>query len=314
MADTETILPATQPEEQLNGRWRLDGTWEYKKPKQKTPFWLKRLAVVLGALVGFYLLLTLAVFLLQNRLIYFPNRAAPPPAASVLASAQDITLTTADGLELGAWWATPPAHIESRNQVVLYAGGNAGNRESRSQLVFFLTERGFDVLSFDYRGYGGNPGTPSEAGLALDAQAALAAVRQRGFAPEQTIYFGESLGAAVVARLAVTDPPGALVLRSPFYSLDAVARWHFPFLPTGLLLRDHYPVGELMPHIHAPTLVLYGMSDHTVPRQQSIRVAQASGNLVRAVPFLGVGHNDSLWWGMHIANHVETLANLALAN
>lgn len=292
-----------------NGRWRLDGSWEYHRPKNSWPRWLKRLIAVLAAFIGFYALLVFGAFAFQNNLIYFPDRRTPPPASEVLATAQDITLQTADGLELGAWWVTPPAHIERREQVVLYAGGNAGNREGRSQLAFFLALRGFDVLSFDYRGFGGNPGTPSEQGLALDAQAALAAIHARGYANHQIIYFGESLGAAVVARLAVTDPPAAVILRSPFDSLDAVARWHFPFLPTRLILRDHYPVAAQMPDIQAPVLVLYGMSDRTVPRIQSIAVAEAAPTLWRSVPFLGAGHNDSLWWGMRIVDLVESMAD-----
>jgi len=292
----------------LNGRWRLDGTWEYHRPKKKLPRWLSRILIVIASFVGLYLAIVVGTFVFQNHLIYFPDRATPPPAAEVLPDAEDVTLHTADGLELGAWWATPPAHIENRNQVVLYAGGNAGNRYGRSPLVFFLTQRGFEVLSFDYRGFGGNPGSPSEEGLVLDAQAALVEVKARGFAPEQIIYFGESLGAAVVARLAVDNPPGGLVLRSPFTSLDAVASWHFPFLPTSLLLRDHFPVAELMPQVTAPVVVLYGLSDMTVPHQQSSLVARLSPTLVRESPW-GAGHNDSMWWGIHVAETVVWLGD-----
>ena len=86
---------------------------------------------------------------------------------------------------------------------VLVAPGNGGNRLGRADLAEELRRRGLAVLLMDYRGYGGNPGDPSEDGLARDAVAAAEALEDLGFPPERTIYFGESLGTGVVARAAV---------------------------------------------------------------------------------------------------------------
>jgi len=107
---------------------------------------------------------------LQRRLIYFPFPAQVPRAAAVVAGAREVTLRTVDGLALGAWLVEPGA--PDRGVAVLVANGNAGNRSLRAPLARALASAGLAVLLFDYRGYGGNPGRPSEQGLARDVRAA----------------------------------------------------------------------------------------------------------------------------------------------
>ena len=226
---------------------------------------------------------------LQRSLIYLPQGEPADPAARTVAGADDVSLTTADGLELGAWYV--PA--QSGQPTVLVANGNAGHRGLRAPLAAALAQHGLGVLLFDYRGYAGNPGSPSEDGLADDARAARAfLVEQAGVPPEALIYFGESLGAGVVVRLAAEHPPAALVLRSPFTSLADVGRVHYPFLPVRTLLRDRYPVLETIPRIDVPTVVVLGTSDSIIPPEQSRAVASAAPRLWRLVEVPGADHND----------------------
>src|SRR3954464_12655567 len=104
----------------------------------------------------------------QRNLIYFPDASSVPPAAEVIDGARDVTLHTEDGLDLGAWFV-PAAHgrrVPDLRMAVLVAPGNAGNRADRADWAEELRSRGLAVLLMDYRGYGGNPGSPSEEGLA----------------------------------------------------------------------------------------------------------------------------------------------------
>jgi pimeloyl-ACP methyl ester carboxylesterase len=249
-----------------------------------------------------------ALWLLQRRLIYFPDTAVPSPA-SVLPRAQEITLRTEDGLALGAWHVSPTRG--DCGITVLVMPGNGGSRELRAPLARRLAAKGFAVLLLDYRGYGGNPGSPSENGLISDARAARAYLVDHGVAPERLIYFGESLGAAVATRLAAEQPPGALVLRSPFTDLAAVGARHYPMLPVRLLLRDRFPVTALISQVRVPTAVVYGSADAIVPPEQSAAVAAAAAGPVRVVEMVGADHNDNaLLEGNELVAAVVDLARL----
>ena len=169
-------------------------------------------------------------WVLQRRLIYLP--AGQPTAApeQVLEGGSAVVLHTEDGLELTAWH-TPPIG-PATGIIVLVLPGNAGSRAARVPLARALSAGGFDVLLLDYRGYGGNPGSPTEEGLAADARAAHRhLVAERGVPPARLVLFGESLGAAVATRLALERPVAGLVQRSPFTSLADVGAPHYPFLP-----------------------------------------------------------------------------------
>lgn len=235
-------------------------------------------------------LLVGAAWLFQRRLVYLPSGGAVPPAAEVLPGARDVVISTSDGLELGAWYV--PASAPDREHAVLVAHGNAGNRAGRAPLAEALAAEGLSVLLLDYRGYGGNPGTPSEDGLALDVRAGRQWLLEAAELPaDRLVYFGESVGAAAVAELAVEHPPAALVLRSPFESLAAVARVHYPFVPSGFL-REDLAVAEHVSRVQAPTVVIYGTEDSIVPAEQSREVARAAGNLHAEVGVPGADHND----------------------
>jgi pimeloyl-ACP methyl ester carboxylesterase len=248
------------------------------------------LRISLVALVVLAVLTALA-WGLQRKLIYFPSAADGPAPERLLPDAREVTLHTKDGLDLGAL-LVPPAGRD-RHLTVLVTHGNAGNRTDRAPLARRLAEEGFAVLLFDYRGYGGNEGSPSEKGLAADADAAYRyLVSEAGVPADRLILFGESIGSAVATGLATRHRPAGLVLRSPFTSLAAVGGEHYPWLPVGLLLRDKYPVAEQIRRVDVPTAVVYGTGDTLVPPSQSRAVAEAAGGKARAVAVRGADHND----------------------
>jgi uncharacterized protein len=262
-------------------------------------------------LVGVAAVLLASVWGFQRRLIYLRSAEPVPRATTLLDTAQEVTLHTSDGLRLAAWYV--PARQPDRGVTVLVANGNGGDRSGRAPLARALAERGLAVLLFDYRGYGGNPGSPTEEGLARDVRAAYRfLVEDAGIPPRRLIYFGESLGTAVVTELATEHPPGGLLLRSPFVDLAAVGQVHYPILPVRLLLKDRYPLAEHLARVSVPTTVVYGTADSIVPPAQSRRVAAVApaGTHVVAVP--GADHNDrALLDGADLINAVVALADHA---
>jgi uncharacterized protein len=221
--------------------------------------------------------IALLVFLwaMQRRLMYFPMGPMLDPADVGATHIERVTFPTADGLTLHGWFF-PASPSPSRFTIVVF-NGNAGNRSYRAPLAAALQARGHAVLLFDYRGYGGNPGTPTETGLQEDARAARAFVVGRADVDRERIaYFGESLGTGVAVTLAAEHAPAALVLRSPFMSMVDVGRMHYPILPVRWFLRDRYMSGERIAQIRAPLLVIAGDQDSVIPLEHSKRLYEAA--------------------------------------
>ena len=249
-------------------------------------FVLRAAAILLVAALGL-----VALWALQRRLIYFPFGDVPPPGDVGLSRTEAIRFVTEDGLTLGGWFVPPAA--QPTGVTVLVFNGNAGNRSGRAPLAAMLAEAGIATLLFDYRGYGGNPGFPSEKGLALDAAAARRyLVGRPDVDPARLAYFGESLGSGVAVQLAAAERPFALILRSPFTSLVDAGRNAYPFLPVGLLLQDRFESLDAIGRIRTPLLVVASRNDRIVPAAQSERLFAAAHEPKRLLMFEHGDHND----------------------
>ncbi|MCL2316249.1 MAG: alpha/beta fold hydrolase [Actinomycetia bacterium] len=259
--------------------------------------------VVVGAVV---LALGATVAFGQRALVYYPDRTDPGPIAGRVPGGTDVAFTTEDGLTLHAWLIAPTT-APDKHIACLFLPGNGGNRALRVSAAKALADRGYTTLLVDYRGYGGNPGRPSETGLARDARAAATYLREHGFAASRTLYVGESLGTSVAVRLATTDPPAGVLLRSPFTSLVDMAKVLYPWLP-GRLVRDRFETLTYLPAVHVPVTVLAGSADSLVPEPQSATVAHRAPQLHAYVVVPGADHNDALWVGPYLADQVDDLA------
>jgi fermentation-respiration switch protein FrsA (DUF1100 family) len=231
------------------------------------------------------------IWAMQRRLMYFPIRAVPTPAEIGMANIEPVSFETTDGLGLSGWFIA--ASGLSPRVTVLVFNGNAGNRAHRTRLAAALHRHGLQVLLVDYRGYGGNPGTPTERGLGMDSRAARAFLAARpDVDPTRLVYFGESLGTAVAVDLAVEHPPAALVLRSPFTSMGDLGRHHYPFLPVRLLLRDRFAMIDKIPRIRVPLLVIAGGRDRIVPIENTRRLYGAATAPKTLLVLPDADHND----------------------
>lgn len=248
-------------------------------------------ATIIAVIVIPYLALITAAWLFQRHLIYLPSSDVVSAASAGLPRAQSISIKTEDGLDLAGWFVRSAKPDFEYTAIVF--NGNAGNRAYRAPLAAALARHGIATLLFDYRGFGGNAGSPSEDGLARDARAARDYLTtRRDVDPQRIVYFGESLGAGVAIRLATERAPAALIVRSPFASLASVAQHHYPFLPVRWLLREGYPSEELIRRVTCPTLVITGDRDSIVPVEESRRLYDAAPEPKRLLQIDGADHND----------------------
>ena len=202
-----------------------------------------------------------ALYLAQRSLLYLPDRSRPQLGRLADLGVREVAVNTADGLSLVSWYRPP----DNGAPVVVYFHGNGGHIGYRADRMRRVAEAGFGVLMPEYRGYGGNPGSPSETGLFADGEAALNFLRAEGIDLRRLVLYGESLGTGVAVYLAAQHDVAALILESPFTSIAAVAQYHYPVVPVAWLLRDRFDSGSRIENVKAPFLVVHGGRDQIVP-------------------------------------------------
>jgi hypothetical protein len=232
------------------------------------------------------------VWAAQRRLLYLPFGPVATPVQAGVPSAEVLAVPTEDGLTLAAWFV--PAAAEHPRATVIIFNGNAGNRSFRAVIAAHLVDAGYNVCLFDYRGYGGNGGSPSEAGLLVDGRAVRAAIGARPDVDyRRIVYLGESLGTGVAVALAVEASPLALVLRSPFTSITDVAAHHYWFLPVRALLRDRFDSRVRIGQVGCPIAIVAGDRDRVIPIGFSRRLFDAAPQPKTFVTVPGADHNDA---------------------
>jgi fermentation-respiration switch protein FrsA (DUF1100 family) len=142
--------------------------------------------------------------------------------------------------------------------------GNAGNISHRGAFYQTWHELGINVFAFDYRGYGRSAGKPSEEGTYLDAQAAYAWLRKKGFPGEKIVVLGKSLGGGIATELALREQVGALILQNTFTSIPDIGSEMFPWLPIRRMAKIQYDTRGKLPRIKVPVLVAHSPKDRTI--------------------------------------------------
>jgi pimeloyl-ACP methyl ester carboxylesterase len=247
---------------------------------------MKFLFSLAGILAAAYLLITLAAFLLQGRLLFFPSPLSPETRRAL---ADHAIRFDHDGVELHGWLV--------RNQepdgrpFLIYYGGNG---EELSWNVPRFTELPIaGVLLVNYRGYGDSQGQPSSSALTADAAFIFdELVRREGLSPDEIVLMGRSLGSGVAVDLAARRPVAGLILVTPFDRLSSIASHHYPFLPVRLLMRHEMDSIGLAPEVAAPSLVILAERDRTVPPQYGRRLHEALAGRAELVTVAGADHND----------------------
>jgi fermentation-respiration switch protein FrsA (DUF1100 family) len=243
--------------------------------------------VVLAIAVA-WAMLALAAYLGQRRLMYFPSRERVPPAAAGLAGVAEKVLVAPDGARVIAWHG----RAAQGRPTLLYFHGNGGSLVQRAERVRRFMGAGLGVYMMTYRGYGGSSGAPSEAANSADARLAYDALLAEGVAWPQVILYGESLGTAIAARLALERQAAGLVLEAPFTSAVDVGVRAYPFLPVSLLLKDRYETRQRIAEIAIPLLILHGERDATVPVAMGRELFSLARAPKRMAIFADGGHSD----------------------
>lgn len=205
---------------------------------------------------------------------------------------ESVWFNSADGTRLNGWY------FESRSKpataTIVFCHGNGGNISNVGWLGQRFAKHGFNVLLFDYRGYGASQGAAGdEAGLYADGDAAVAFVKnQKGIRPEQIILYGHSLGTTVVADVASRGNFGAVVLESGFSSASSIASSALPWLPRWLhfLGRNRFESARKLANVKSPILIAHGDPDETIPTAEAHLLFAAANEPKKLLIVPGAGH------------------------
>ncbi|MEQ8710438.1 MAG: alpha/beta hydrolase [Rhodospirillales bacterium] len=262
---------------------------------------------LLAGLLVVYLGITLGMYVFQRKLIYRPDVERSLLSEADLPQASEVVLRTEDHLELNAWYIPPP---QPDRPVLLYLHGNAGTLADRAARLRHFIAAGFGCLLVDYRGFGGNPGSPTEAGLFLDGLAGLNWLRAEGIRENRIVVYGESLGTAVAVKLASESRVAGVVLDAPLTSVTDVAAGHYPWLPVRWLVKDRFDSLSRISQVVSPVLVMHGTIDGVVPYALGERLFAAANEPKEFVRFDGGSHMDLYDFGAAaaVAGFVERYA------
>jgi len=224
-----------------------------------------------------YIAMCCVLYVMQDRLLYFPTPAAPPSGTHpVLIRAGEVTLRV--------WQLRGDLP-----HAVVYFGGNAEDVAAKiPEFEALLADRA--VYLVHYRGYGGSAGTPSEKLLISDAQAVYDYIKARH---DQVAVMGRSLGSGIATAVAATRPVDKLILVTPYDSITNVAADHYGWAPVRWLIKDPYDSVRRMQNVRAQVLVLIAARDEVVRRPRSAALVEAiPAELRRVRVFPQATHND----------------------
>jgi fermentation-respiration switch protein FrsA (DUF1100 family) len=230
---------------------------------------------------AFYCVILILTYIFQRNLIYFPF-------GKILITPQEfeeINLKTKDNEEIYAWFK--PAQ-ENQN-TILYFHGNAGNLSGRTNR-FEKFALNYGVMAISYRGYAKSKGNPTEEGLYFDAESALDFLRSKKINTENIILYGESLGTAMVIKLASQHEFKAMILEAPFTSIASIAKETYWFLPVDIILKDRFDSIKIAKKIKSPTLIFHAINDKIVPFKEGENLYNSLETKKKIIPLIGNFH------------------------
>jgi len=245
---------------------------------------------LLKGLVIVYVMVVGILWFMQDDMLYHRSSGAPMLNDPVLLPKREIVcLTSADGLNLRSWYFR--AAREDMPTVVFFHG-NAGDIGNHLPFAKFLIEAGYGLLAVEYRGYGGNPGSPDERGLIADGRAAFDFLAAQDIPDSHIVLFGESLGTGVAVQLAAEHEVRAMILRSPYTSMADIAAIQLPYLPARWLVRDRFDSLAKIGLSKAPLFVFHGANDTLIPLALGRELFDAASEPKTWLTVDGTGHND----------------------
>lgn len=269
---------------------------EKQMPTQRSHRVVIILQQIAVAVVAAVVLWTIAFMIFEEKFIFFPSKYPEGlyGDAKFIPNLLDCRIPTEDGLNIHAWFA--PA--DSARAMLVMFHGNAGNISHRIEIIRRLQRIGFNVLMFDYHGYGKSEGSPSEAGVYKDGRAAFDYVLTlRGVDSSKIFLWGTSLGGAVAVDVPLYRKVAGLILESTFSSAVDVAATAYRWMPVQFVIKSKFNSIEKIPNIHIPLFQMHGNRDRIIGIALGKKLFDAANEPKEFYTIEGADHNDTFFVG-----------------
>lgn len=235
-----------------------------KKRLKKIWKWFQIIALV-------YIMLGVVLYFLQEKFIFHPEKLPADYQYQFDIPFRQIDLAVSAEKNLSIVQFTVPDSV--RKGIVLYFHGNRKNINRYAKHAIEFTRNNYEVWMMDYPGYGKSTGKRSEKILYDDAlilyKMALSKV-----SVEHIIIYGKSLGTGIAAQLASIRDCKRLILETPYYSMDALAKHYFFMYPVMPMTKYALPTNRNFEYIKAPITIFHGTSDQIIPYKQAKWLAE----------------------------------------
>lgn len=240
------------------------------------------LAVALVAYLG-------GLYLLQEYLMFFPDKKYVSPANTGVEFFEEMPMTTLDGELIMSWYAKG----DESKPLLLFFHGNAGQIATFAPHMEIYHKAGFPILMMEYRGYANSGGKLSQDTMYADAIRVFDYAKEK-LGHKKIVCFGYSLGTAAASALSVYRPVERLVLMAPFVSMEKkVSEMSLPF--ARYVLKNKFPSIEYVEKFEGPLLVVHGKKDTLLPYHHGVSMFEASKSDKKSIELLSDKNHNKIF-------------------
>ncbi len=241
---------------------------------------------VLAVIAGFYVLICLLLYFVQEKLIFMPERLPPNFVFRFNEPFQEFPVQVNGGTVLSGLLFK----ASQSKGLIFYLHGNAGSLQGWGDVARTYLALHYDVFLLDYRGYGKSGGTiTSESELFEDVQVAYDRMKAR-YPEQKIVVLGYSIGTGMAVKVASANHPGMLILQAPYYSLADMTRQLYPFIP-GIVLKYQFRNDLHIRNCAMPIVIFHGDRDNVIDCRSSIRLKALEKTADTLILLKGQGHN-----------------------
>jgi len=251
-------------------------------------FLLSNLTIGLIALVAFIILINIAGYFLQERLLFKPEKLPEDFEFKYEKHHfEEYNIEVENGVNINGIHFK----MEEPKGIVFYLKGNSRSIKGWGKFAIDFTRLGYDVVMVDYRGFGKSTGLRTEEGILRDLHFVYNRLKEQ-VDESNIILYGRSLGSGFAANVASYNNPRMLILEAPYYSMKHIAKRFLPVLSASIMLRFPIKTYVWLRYVTCPIHIIHGSKDKLIPYKASAKLSQIKADSSTLHPIIGGGHNN----------------------